>query len=201
MANLTLGSSCYFPPSLSLHWNILLLPKTARPELSCTWSLQNTGLAWHKGLTSLLGTGQLLCKAALSYFKATVLLEKQVNAQASLQKALPRLWLVFAATCSPAFHSAWETPPIAIHSVCLAAAGCQIPSTGMDFQAVAFIPFSSLSNLCLKEFSPLASSLFAGKAEPLRCRKALDAWQPVWPKIQIQGTFLGGIFAGKSKGK
>lgn len=41
-----------------------------------------------------------------------------------------------------------------------------LASSGMDFQAVAFIPLPPRSDLCLKEFSPLASFLFAGMAEP-----------------------------------
>lgn len=152
---------------------------SAAPQncLSCTWRLQNTGPGWREGLTNLLGMGQLLCKAALSCFEATEPLQEQVNAQASLQKALLCLWLAFAATCSAASRSAWETTPIATHTVCLAAAGCQIPSSGMDFQAVAFIPLPLHSDLCLRGFSPLASFLFASMAEPPRCRQALDAQQ------------------------
>lgn len=159
-------------------------PKLPVLHLSRIWRLQNTGPGWRVGLTSHLGMGQLLCKAALLCFEATEPLQEQVNARASLQKALPRLWLACAATCSPASRSAWETTPIATHTVCLAAVGCQIPSSGMDFQAVAFIPLPPRSDLCLKEFSPLASFLFASIAEPPCCRQALDAHQLFWSKFK-----------------
>lgn len=68
-----------------------------------------------------------------------------------------------------------------------------LSSPRMDFQAEAFIPPLPSSHLCLKEFSPLASFLFASM-------QALDAQGLFWSKIPIQGTLLGGILAGKSKG-
>lgn len=68
-----------------------------------------------------------------------------------------------------------------------------LSSSGMDFHTVAFIPLPPSSDLCLNEFSPLASFLFASM-------QALDAQQLFWSKIPRQGTLLGGILAGKSKG-
>lgn len=70
------------------------------------------GAGWREGPTSLLSVGQPLCKAALLSFEVTELLEEQVDAAASLQRALPRLWHISTATCSPASRSAWETPPL-----------------------------------------------------------------------------------------
>lgn len=67
-----------------------------------------------------------------------------------------------------------------------------LSSSGMDFEAVAFIPLPHSSHFCLKEFSPLASFLFASM-------QTLDAQQLFWSKIPIQGTLLGGILAVKSK--
>lgn len=159
MASPTLDNSSYFPPSLPVAAlkhaaHFCRSPKPPVPHLSCTWRLQNTGPGWCEGLTSLLGMGQHLCKAGLSCFEATEPLEEQVNAGASLQRALPRLWQHLRSRVFS--RSAWETTPIATHTVCLAAAGCQISSSGMDFQAVAFIPLPPRSNLCLKGFSPLA---------------------------------------------
>lgn len=68
-----------------------------------------------------------------------------------------------------------------------------LSSSGIDFQVVAFIPLFPSFYLCLKEFSPLPSFLFTSM-------QALDAQQLFWSKIPIQGTLLGGILDGKSKG-
>lgn len=64
-------------------------PKRPVLHLSCPWRLQNTGPGWREGLTSLLGRGQLPCKAAPSCFEATEPLEEQATSGAPLQKALP----------------------------------------------------------------------------------------------------------------
>lgn len=97
MASPTPGNSSYFPPSLPVAAlkhaaHFCRSPKLPVLHLSCTWRLQNTGPGWREGLTSLLGMGQHLCKAGLSCFEATEPSEEQVNAGASLQRALPRLW-------------------------------------------------------------------------------------------------------------